>query len=196
MLFLVLVATGCRCWRAAAAASACSRARRVGFLLAWPVAAYVVGWLSERAGSTYKLHLGIVANLVGGIVVVYAGGIVGMAAVLGLSLPAATVATWIYVPGDAVKVVIAALVARGVHAAYPGLLSRRPHRAGEGSLGCLSRPPTSPRRPTRSRPSGQHTPPASRPARDLRLPGDDHAGSCGAPRRGSPPSTTSAGSRG
>ena len=57
-------------------------------------------------------------------------------------MPAATVATWIYLPGDAVKVVIAALVARGVHAAYPGLLGRRapPERAAEGSLGCLSRP--------------------------------------------------------
>ena len=30
--------------------------------------------------------------------------------------------TWIFLPGDLVKVVVAALVARGVHAAYPGLL--------------------------------------------------------------------------
>jgi biotin transport system substrate-specific component len=106
----------------------------VGFLLAWPVAAYVIGWLSERAGTPYKLHWGIVANLVGGIVVMYIGGVVGLAAVLDLSLAAATTALWIYIPGDLAKVVIAALVARGVHAAYPGLLSgRRTERAKDTS---------------------------------------------------------------
>jgi biotin transport system substrate-specific component len=40
-------------------------------------------------------------------------------------VPAAAVATWIFLPGDLVKVVVAALVARGVHAAYPGLLGPR-----------------------------------------------------------------------
>jgi biotin transport system substrate-specific component len=48
-----------------------------------------------------------------------------MALVLGISPWAATVASWIYLPGDLVKVVVAALVARGVHAAYPGLLGAR-----------------------------------------------------------------------
>lgn len=125
VLFLVLVATGLPLLAGGRGGLGVFAGPSAGFLLAWPVAAYVVGWLSERAGPTYKLHWGIVANLVGGIVVVYAGGIVGMAAVLGLSIPAAALATWIYIPGDAVKVVIAALVARGVHAAYPGLLSGR-----------------------------------------------------------------------
>jgi biotin transport system substrate-specific component len=94
----------------------------VGFLVGYPVAAYVVGWLSERAGPTYRLHWGVVANLVGGIVVLYVLGIAGMAVVLGVSPWAATVASWVYLPGDLVKVVVAAVVARGVHAAYPGLL--------------------------------------------------------------------------
>jgi biotin transport system substrate-specific component len=31
----------------------------------------------------------------------------------------------LYLPGDAIKAVVAALVARGVHAGYPGLLTRR-----------------------------------------------------------------------
>jgi biotin transport system substrate-specific component len=123
LLLLVLVATGLPLLAGGRGGLGVFAGPSVGFLLAWPVAAYVIGWLSERSGPTYKLHWGIVANFIGGIIVVYAGGIVGMAAVLGLSIPAAAVATWIYLPGDAVKVVIAALVARGVHAAYPGLLS-------------------------------------------------------------------------
>lgn len=97
----------------------------VGFLLGWPVAAYVVGWLTQRAGPAYKLHWGVVANLVGGVVVLYVLGIAGISVVLDVSPVAAAVGTWIFLPGDLVKVVVAALVARGVHAAYPGLLGDR-----------------------------------------------------------------------
>jgi biotin transport system substrate-specific component len=123
-LFLVLVATGLPLLAGGRGGLGVFASASVGFLLAWPFAAYVTGWLSERAGPTYRLHWGIVANLVGGIVVVYAGGVVGVAAVLHISIEKALVGTWIFVPGDLVKVVIAALVARGVHAAYPGLLGR------------------------------------------------------------------------
>jgi biotin transport system substrate-specific component len=97
----------------------------VGFLLGWPVAAFVVGWLTERGGPGYHLVWGVVANITGGIVVLYAAGIAGMALVSGISVQAATALTWIFIPGDLVKAVLAALVARGVHAAYPGLLGRR-----------------------------------------------------------------------
>ena len=57
-----------------------------------------------------------------------------MVLVGGLSVQAATVANWIYLPGDLVKVVVAALVARGVHAAYPGLLGGAARRATEATL--------------------------------------------------------------
>ena len=103
----------------------------VGFLLGWPLAAYVIGWLTERGGSTYRLPWGIVANIVGGILVLYAAGIAGIAAVAGISVWAATVSTWIFIPGDLVKAVLAAVIARGVHAAYPGLISARRTRSKE-----------------------------------------------------------------
>lgn len=100
----------------------------VGFLVGWPVAAYVIGAITERGGPRYRLSWGVVANLAGGVVVLYAFGIAGIAAVTGISVWAATVSTWIFVPGDLVKAVLAAVVARGVHAAYPGLI-------GSGSRG-------------------------------------------------------------
>jgi len=102
-----------------------------GFLLGWPVAAFVTGWLTERGGAPYRLGWGVVANLVGGVVVLYAFGIAGIAAVARTSVEQAAVSTWIFLPGDVAKAVVAALVARGVHAAYPGLLGaarRRPER--------------------------------------------------------------------
>lgn len=128
VLFLALVAVGLPLLAGGRGGLGVFAGPSVGFLVGYPVAAYVVGWLSERAGPTYKLHWGIVANVVGGVVVLYVFGIVGMAAVLGITPWAATVASWIYLPGDLVKVVVAAVVARGVHAAYPGLLGERAER--------------------------------------------------------------------
>jgi biotin transport system substrate-specific component len=97
----------------------------VGYLVGFPFGAWVIGWLTEKGGAPYRLSWGLVANVVGGIVVVYAFGILGTAWRAHLSIEAATISAGWYVVGDVAKAVIAALVARGVHAAYPGLLRER-----------------------------------------------------------------------
>ena len=130
-LFLVLVAVGPPLLAGGRGGLGVFFTPSVGFLLAWPLTAYVIGWLTERGGPTYRLPWGIVANVVGGIVVLYAAGIAGIAAVAGISVWAATVSTWIFIPGDLVKAVLAAVIARGVHAAYPGLISARRSRSKE-----------------------------------------------------------------
>jgi len=104
----------------------------VGYLLGWPIAAFVVGWLTQKGGAPYRLPWGVVANIVGGIVVLYTLGIAGTVLVADLSVRAAVIGSMIFVPGDLVKAVLAAIIARGVHAAYPGLLAARP-RAQESS---------------------------------------------------------------
>jgi biotin transport system substrate-specific component len=98
---------------------------RVGFLLGFPVAAYVVGRLSESGGPSYTLPRGVIANTVGGVAVLYAFGLAGTMAVGRVGIDAAATPLLVYLPGDAVKVAVAAVVARGVHAGYPGLLSGR-----------------------------------------------------------------------
>jgi biotin transport system substrate-specific component len=131
VLLLVLVAVGLPLLAGPRGGLGVFAMPSVGFLLGFPVAAYVVGWLTERGGPRYRLAWGLVANAVGGVLVLYAMGIAGLAAVGGLSVEAAVVASWVFLPGDVVKVVVAALVARGVHAAYPGLLGRVPRRRPE-----------------------------------------------------------------
>lgn len=132
-LFLVLVAVGLPLLAGGRGGLGVFVGPSAGFLIGFPFAAFVVGWLTERGGAPYKLAWGVVANLLGGVVVLYAFGIAGMALATGLSVGAATVASWIYVPGDVVKVVLAAVVARGVHAAYPGLVRARRSRVEESS---------------------------------------------------------------
>lgn len=103
----------------------------VGFLVGFPIAAFVIGWLTQRVGPTYKVSWGVVANVIGGVLVLYVPGILGIALVADISIEAATKSVWLFIPGDAIKAVVAAVVARGVHQAYPGLLgapSRRRDR--------------------------------------------------------------------
>jgi biotin transport system substrate-specific component len=93
-----------------------------GFLIGFPVAAFVIGWLTERYDAARSLAKGIAVNIVGGIVVLYAFGIVGMSVVGHLPLRQAAAVSMVFLPGDLAKAVVAALVARGVHQALPGLL--------------------------------------------------------------------------
>ena len=91
LLLLVLVAVGLPLLAGPRGGLGVFAGPSVGFLLGWPVAAYVVGWLTERGGPTYRLIWGIGANFIGGIVVLYAMGIAGIALVAGISMQAATV---------------------------------------------------------------------------------------------------------
>ncbi|HEY6933949.1 MAG TPA: biotin transporter BioY [Marmoricola sp.] len=127
-LLLVLVAVGLPLLPGGRGGLAVFAGPSVGYLVGFPVAAWVIGWLTEKGGAPYRLGWGVVANVVGGIVVLYAIGIPGTAWRAHLSLQAAAVSSGWFVVGDLVKAVIAALVARGVHAAYPGLLGERPSR--------------------------------------------------------------------
>jgi biotin transport system substrate-specific component len=124
-LLLVLVAVGLPLLAGGRGGLGVFASPSVGFLLGWPIAAYVVGWLTERGGPTYRLAWGIAANFVGGIVVLYACGIVGMVAVLHIGVWHAVVLNGWFLVGDLVKAVLTAVIARGVHAAYPGLLGSR-----------------------------------------------------------------------
>ena len=125
LLFLALVAVGLPLLAGGRGGLGVFVGPSAGFLLGYPVAAFVVGWLTERGGAPYRAAWGFVANVLGGIVVLYVLGIAGIALAAHVSVQSAATGSLVFVPGDLAKAVVAALVARGVHAAYPGLLRRR-----------------------------------------------------------------------
>jgi biotin transport system substrate-specific component len=93
-----------------------------GYFLAFPLGAFVTGWLTEKAMPRYSTVYGFLANLVGGIVVVYGVGIPVQAWRTDTTgLVAALVAGLVFLPGDLLKAVVATVVAKGVHAGYPTL---------------------------------------------------------------------------
>ncbi|MEX0922436.1 MAG: biotin transporter BioY [Rhodovibrionaceae bacterium] len=93
----------------------------VGFLVGWPVAAIVIGLLYRVLLGMGPLLAGILACAVGGIVVLYAFGIAGLAIVTEMGLLKALTVVLIFIPGDILKAAIAAFINREVRRARPGL---------------------------------------------------------------------------
>ena len=120
LVFLVLVAAGLPLLAGGRGGLGVFAGPSAGFLLAWPLGAAVTGWLAERTLPAYPVWWGLIANAVGGIAVVYVIGIPVQAAVLGTSSVLSTaIAATVFLPGDAVKAIVATVVAGGVHRAYP-----------------------------------------------------------------------------
>lgn len=97
----------------------------VGFIFGWVAAAFVAGWIMQALRRAPVFPAALVGSVVGGIVVLYAFGIVGMALKTQLSLVDAAKASLVFLPGDTIKAVLTALVAQTVARGMPeALLSR------------------------------------------------------------------------
>ncbi len=122
LVFLALVAAGLPLLAGGRGGLGVFVGPSAGYLIGWPLGAAVVGWLVERRLPAYPVWWGLLANLVGGIGVVYLLGIPVQAAVLGTTSVAATaLAAVIYLPGDITKAIVATVVAAGVHKGYPAV---------------------------------------------------------------------------
>lgn len=119
LLFLVLVAAGLPLLAGGRGGFGVFLGPSGGFLLGWPVVAFLIGWLFERFWDrmTLALAAGIIASA--GILVLYGMGILWIAAVAGIGVEKAAVSAAGFIPGDLVKVVLAALVAMTVKRSYP-----------------------------------------------------------------------------
>ena len=76
-----------------------------GFLLAFPLAAFAAGWLADRGWT--RTYAGTVASMLAGLVVLYAGGTLWLAALAG---PSSLAMLWALAAADLVKVALAAAV--------------------------------------------------------------------------------------
>lgn len=125
LLFLFLVALGAPFLSGGRGGLGVFQTASVGFLIGWPVGAFVAGWIMRATGEMNVLLASAISAAIGGIVVVYAFGIAGISIVTGLPLAQAAVGSAIYVPGDLIKVAVTALVAQTVARGLPGALLSR-----------------------------------------------------------------------
>ena len=119
LLFLVLVAVGLPLLSGGRGGLAPFVGTSAGYLYSWPVAAFVIGWLTERFWRRFNLAWALVANLLGGIVVIYAIGIPFTSLYGDIPLSVSATGSLAFIPGDVVKAVAASVVAVAVRRAYP-----------------------------------------------------------------------------
>jgi biotin transport system substrate-specific component len=135
LVLLVLVAAGLPLLSGGRGGLGVFAGPSVGYLFGWVFGAGVIGWLVQRRLPDYPMWWGALANVIGGIGVVYLVGIPVQAAVTHTSVWVAAVSSLVFLPGDALKVVIATAVASGVHRGYPGITSgsgaAKSERSGE-----------------------------------------------------------------
>jgi len=124
LVFLALVAAGLPLLSGGRGGIGVFAGPSVGFLLGFPVAAFVAGWVMERT----TLATGVAAwaaSVIGGIGVLYVFGIAGMAVVLDTTLAEAALLALAFLPGDLLKTVIAGLVTQGLARMRPASLMSR-----------------------------------------------------------------------
>lgn len=124
LLFLALVAAGLPLLSGGRGGLGVFAGPSVGFLVGFPIAAFVAGWLVQRTSLPLGLAAGAAA-VIGGIGVLYPLGISGMALVLDKSWTEAAVIAMAFLPGDILKCVLAGFVTQSIARMRPGsVLSR------------------------------------------------------------------------
>ncbi|WP_299025617.1 biotin transporter BioY [uncultured Sulfitobacter sp.] len=125
LLFVGLVAIGLPLLAGGRGGLGLFTAPTAGFLIGFPVAAFVTGLVTERLRN---LSVGLAAGIaavVGGVVVLYAFGIIGLAIVLDRTLAEAALLVTAFLPGDIIKAVLAGLITAALFRARPNsVLSR------------------------------------------------------------------------
>ncbi|EKK21045.1 biotin transporter BioY [Fructilactobacillus florum] len=81
-----------------------------GYLFSWPICAFLIGWLVEKLPITAVFWRFLVANLLGGMVVMNLIGLLGLVLLQNLPLAHAFWGSLIFYPGDALKAVVVAMV--------------------------------------------------------------------------------------
>ncbi|WP_461186619.1 biotin transporter BioY [Arthrobacter sp. Z4-13] len=118
--FLVLVAAGLPLLSGGRGGIGVFMTPSLGYLLGWVAGAFVIGFLTDRirAGKRYFARV-LTAVLLGGVLVIDLLGALVSPLVTGLDLGVTLIGSVVFLPGDILKAVLAALVAAAVHRAYP-----------------------------------------------------------------------------
>jgi biotin transport system substrate-specific component len=128
LLYVVVGLAGLPVFAGGAAGLATLAKPSAGYLVAFPLAALLTGWLAQRSLKAKPAWwvLTLTCSAVAGIIVLtHAAGIAGLMLNADLGLGAAVALDLTFLPCDLAKCVIAGGVGAAVHRAFPALLARR-----------------------------------------------------------------------
>jgi len=125
LLFLLLVALGLPLLAGGRGGLGAFVSPTAGFLFGFPIAAFVTGLIVEKWRSVPLVVAASVASIVGGGGVLYVFGVLGMALVLSKTYVEAALLVTVFIPGDAIKAVLAGLLTTGLARARPSSVLAR-----------------------------------------------------------------------
>jgi biotin transport system substrate-specific component len=124
-LFLLLVAVGLPLLAGGRGGFGVFLGPSGGFLLGWILSAFVIGWLFERYWTSLNLWNAILFLAFGGVVVLYAIGILWISIAAKITVLQAAVSSAAFIPGDIVKIVVTAFIALAVKRSFPLITAGR-----------------------------------------------------------------------
>ncbi|MDR2333825.1 MAG: biotin transporter BioY [Burkholderiaceae bacterium] len=122
LLFLAAVAAGLPLLSGGRGGIGVFMAPSAGYLLGYPVAAFITGLLMRRLPTQSPRAVALsafAASVVGGLLALHAMGVTGLMLLAKLSLQQATLATLAFVPGDFIKCLMCAVIAHSVARGMP-----------------------------------------------------------------------------
>ena len=125
LLFVLLVAVGLPLLAGGRGGLGVFVSPTAGFVIGFPFAAFITGLIVENWRNGPLAMVAGVASVIGGIVVLYAFGISGLAWALQKPVAEAALLVTAFIPGDLVKAVLAGLITAALARARPAsVLSR------------------------------------------------------------------------
>lgn len=110
VIFLAIVAVGAPVLSGGRGGFSVLVGPSAGYLWSWPLAAFLIGLLTERVWNGLTIWKAVSINILGGVLLVYSMGIPVVAMVTDISIGKAALSAMTYIPGDLLKVFVAAYI--------------------------------------------------------------------------------------
>lgn len=111
LIFLAIVAVGAPVLSGGRGGFGVLIGPSAGYLWSWPIAAFVIGYLTERTWTNLTIWKSFFINLLGGILLIYACGIPVVAIMTDIGFGKAAISNLAYIPGDLLKAFVASYIA-------------------------------------------------------------------------------------
>lgn len=93
-----------------------------GYVLAFPLAAFIIGYLTEKSSNRLTYWKLVFFNVIGGVLFIYLIGVTYLSILSNLPWGPTFISSLVFLPGDLVKVFIASYITMKIRRTYPSFL--------------------------------------------------------------------------
>jgi biotin transport system substrate-specific component len=129
LIFVLLVAVGAPILSGGRGGFGILIGPSAGYIWSWPIAAFVIGYLVEKFWNRLNFANLLLFNFIGGIVLVYLGGITYYSYITNTPWLVAAVGNLAFIPGDLLKAIVAGSIALRIKKSYPMIEKQQDRKA-------------------------------------------------------------------